>query len=189
MMKKFIPLLIVAAGAAAYVLSKKTKKEEDDEIKIITLENTDGENDADDAENEEAEEDLNTEETDPDEKADEDPEEDAIACIQIRYPYLKKSFIEETLDYTENFSEEYPQGSMVRINHVAKFERVEDLISFVRMAKENDYQVQEAEEENTILAICDCLVQGDSILTDVFKVANQVFNLNGEYFGFRVDKL
>lgn len=171
-MKKLIPILVIAAGAAAYLITKKKKEAEDTEVKIITLE--DDENKA------EAEEQAS-------QAVDEYSAE--VTAINLKFPYLKPKFIDETLQFGASFNEEYPVGTLVRINHVAKFSRVEDLIAFVKVAKENDYVVQEAKEENTILTINECIVASDSILNDVFHVANQVYCLEGEYFGFQIDKL
>lgn len=170
-MKKLIPLLVIAAGAAAYLLNKKKKETEPEEVKMITL----------------------TDEDEPKEEENKITEVAQnysleVAQINIRFPYLKPKFIEETLSYGANFADEYPEGTQVEIHHVAKFHRVEDLIAFVKSCKENDVDVKEAQEENTILAVNHCIVAANTILDDVFNIANQVYCLEGDYFGFRIDK-
>ncbi len=171
-MKKLIPILVVAAGAAAYMIAKKKKSEEDSEVKIITLEEPD-------------------EEDKPKEESSEPAETKNEILNQIlrKFPYLKQSFIEETLEYAKNFDQEYPLGSRIRINHVVKFVRVEELITFVQTVRREDYAVQEAQEENTILAFKEFQVEEGMILNEVFRIADQAGFLDGEYFGFQIDKL
>ena len=162
-MKKFFPLLLVTAAVtgAAYLITKKNKQEKEEEIKVITLEESD----------------------------EEDNDFPFEPVTDLKYPNLSEKFIEDTKNFGANFSTEYPEGTAVRVNHVAKFERVEDLISFVKLARENDYLVQEAEEENTILIISQSIVADGTILDEVLDLANQAYGLSGEYLGFRVDRL
>jgi len=166
-MKKFFPLLIVAAGAvgaAAYLITKKNKEEKQEEIKVITLDEL-------------------SEEECCDIKGVDNPSENS------KFPNLSEKFIDDTKRFGANFSVEYPEGTAVRVNHIVKFERVEDLIGFVKLSRENDYLVQEAEEENTILVISQSIVAEGTIIEEVLELANEAYGSSGEYLGFRVDRL
>ena len=175
-MKKLVPLLIAAAGVAAYLVIKNKKEEDKEEIKIISLDEPESES-GDEAEpdkNEEIAEELQY------------PEESAI--LRMQYPSLPLSFIEEVLEHAEGFNESYPIDSFVKVNHVAKFIRAEEMIEFVKRIQEGNYAFQEAAEENTLLVTRDCAVTEGSLLEEVLRIANLVNELGGEYFGFRIDK-
>ena len=45
--------------------------------------------------------------------------------------------IRDRLDFDQN----YPEGSLITIYHDISFPAVEDLITFVRIIKEHDYQI------------------------------------------------
>ena len=160
---------MIAAGTAAYLITKKKKEEVTEEVKIIKI--LEGEKETNQIKDIAEKYSLE------------------VTELNIKYPYLKPKFINETIEFAQNFSIEYPNGMSIRINHVARFERVEDLIEFVKIVKENDYAIQEAQEENTILASLECTVAGSNITEDVFSIANQVYCLQGEYLGFRIDRL
>lgn len=196
-MKKLFPLIVATAGIAAYLVVKNKKESEENEVKMISLD-LEEEDEAtpilDETSNEpevENEVDVDNQEdesVEPIEKLEEVlPDESEILLLQ--YPFLKQSFIQEVLGYAESFNDEYPLDSSVRINHVAKFARAEEMIEFVKLIQYDNYELQEAADENTLLIIRDCKITEGLLLEEVLRIANLINKLGGEYFGFRIDKL
>lgn len=195
-MKKLFPLIVATAGIAAYLVVKNKKEAEENEVKMISLD-LEEEDDAtpilDDTSNEpEVENEVDIENQEESIESTEELEEvlpDESEILLLQYPFLKQSFIQEVLGYAESFNDEYPLDSSVRINHVAKFARAEEMIEFVKLIQYDNYELQEAADENTLLIIRDCQITEGLLLEEVLRIANLINKLSGEYFGFRIDKL
>lgn len=197
-MKKLFPLIVATAGIAAYLVVKNKKQADDNEIKMISLDLEDENDDTEacgdelfkNVEKDDISKDKNSDQNQTDEpeleKQEALPDESEILLLQ--YPFLKQSFIQEVLGYAESFNEEYPLESNVRINHVAKFARAEEMIEFVKLIQDENYEFQEATEENTLLIIRECQITEGLLLEEVLRIANLINKLGGEYFGFRIDK-
>lgn len=111
---------------------------------------------------------------------------DEVTEFSIQYPYLSKRFIKETLEFSEQFNAEYPIFSNVSIEHIVEFESADDLITFVQLIKTMNYRVSEGEEKHTVVVDREMMVENESILNDVFVVANQAYCFNGDYMKFRI---
>lgn len=195
-MKKLFPLIVATAGIAAYLVLKNKKEAEENEVKMISLdlEEDDTTPIFDETSNEpevKKEADVENQEDEPIELIEELEEAlpDESEILLLQYPFLKQSFIQEVLGYAESFNDEYPLDSSVRINHVVKFARAEEMIEFVKLIQNDNYELQEAAEENTLLIIRDCQITEGLLLEEVLRIANLINKLGGEYFGFRIDKL
>ena len=111
-----------------------------------------------------------------------------VAQYNIRYPYLSSRFIDDTLKFSHQFNAEYPVGTRVAIEHYAHFTAIEDLFVFAQIIRQSGYAVKEGAEDKTLVVIREMFVDNNTILHDVFKVANQVYCLSGEYQKFRITK-
>lgn len=195
-MKKLFPLIVATAGIAAYLVVKNKKEAKENEVKMISLdlEEDDTIPILDETSNEpevEKESDVENQDDESIESIEELEEAlpDESEILLLQYPFLKQSFIQEVLGYAEGFNDEYPLDSLVRINHVAKFARAEEMIEFVKLIQNDNYELQEAADENTLLIIRDCQITEGLLLEEVLRIANLINKLGGEYFGFRIDKL
>ena len=113
---------------------------------------------------------------------------DKVAQYNIRYPYLSSRFINDTLKFSQQFNSEYPQGTRVAIEHHTHFDAVEDLFVFAQIIRQSGYSVREGTEDRSLIVTKEMYVDTNSILHDVFKVANQAYCLSGEYQKFRISK-
>jgi len=111
-----------------------------------------------------------------------------VAQYNIRYPYLSSRFIDDTLKFSHQLNAEYPVGTRVAIEHYAHFTAIEDLFVFAQIIRQSGYAVKEGAEDKTLVVIREMFVDNNTILHDVFKVANQVYCLSGEYQKFRITK-
>ncbi len=84
------------------------------------------------------------------------------------------------------FEQEYPENTLVTMNHKAKFETPEVLKEFTEIAEQNGYAVENLSETSCI-ASRKMFTQAGSILSDIFNMANQVNALGGTYGGYRID--
>ena len=180
MKKGLIFGLLAAAGGAAYLLSKAANKK-DEEKTIITLSSDEEETTPQPQKEEPAE-------TEPEaaseEKAEEEPQYSReVQEINLMYPYLKPAFISACLKEQLDFDQNYPEGSLVTIYHDISFPAVEDLITFVRIIKEHDYQ----DGDQSLTISKDLLVEKGKILSDILNVSNQVDCLNGQYHAYRLE--
>lgn len=195
-MKKLFPLIVATAGIAAYLVVKNKKEAEENEIKMISLdlddENSDSDTCCEQTSSKLEDNDSFSNENQNCEFEKEVLEEalpDESEILMLQYPFLKQAFIQEVLGYSDSFNDDYPLESMVRINHVAKFARAEEMIEFVKLIQNENYEFQEASEENTLLIIRECQITEGLLLEEVLRIANLINKLGGEYFGFRIDKL
>ncbi len=102
------------------------------------------------------------------------------------YPYLGKDFIAEQFSRNSAFNEQYPEDSLVKITHKAKFESEETMKDFVKIGEDNGYTSEILNE--TEASICRKLFTEDgSILSDIYNVANQVSCLKGVYEGYNIE--
>ncbi|MBR5004307.1 MAG: ribonuclease E inhibitor RraB, partial [Erysipelotrichaceae bacterium] len=76
----------------------------------------------------------------------------------------------------------------VAIEHHVRFSEVEDLFVFAQIIRQSGYHVKEGTEDKTLIVVREMFVDNNTILHDVFKVANQVYCLSGEYQKFRITK-
>lgn len=113
---------------------------------------------------------------------------DKVAQYNIRYPYLSSRFIDDTLKFSQQFNAEYPQGTRIVIEHQAHFNASEDLFVFAQIIRQIGYSVRESAENHSLIVMKEMYVDTNTILHDVFKVANQVYCLSGEYQKFRITK-
>ena len=111
-----------------------------------------------------------------------------VAQYNIRFPYLSSRFIDDTLKFSNQFNTEYPLGTRVAIEHHMHFNAVEDLFVFAQIIRQSGYLVKEGAEDKTLIVVREMFVDNNTILHDVFKVANQVYCLSGEYQKFRITK-
>ncbi len=111
-----------------------------------------------------------------------------VAQYNIRYPYLSSRFIDDTLKFSHQFNADYPVGTRVAIEHHAHFDAIEDLFVFAQIIRQSGYAVKEGSEDKTLVVVREMFVDNNTILHDVFKVANQVYCLSGEYQKFRITK-
>jgi hypothetical protein len=176
--------LLAAAGGAAYLLSKAANKKEEEKT-IITLSNDEDESTAQPQEEKPAEAEPETLEEEP---AEEEPQYSReVQEINLMYPYLKPAFISACLKEQLDFDQNYPEGSLITIYHDISFPAVEDLITFVRIIKEHDYQINEADGDQSLTISKDLLVEKGKILSDILNVSNQVCCLNGQYHAYRLE--
>lgn len=177
--------LLAAAGGAAYLLSKAANKKEEEKT-IITLSNDEDESDG----SSRRKRSLLKRSLKPWKKkpAEEEPQYSReVQEINLMYPYLKPAFISACLKEQLDFDQNYPEGSLITIYHDISFPAVEDLITFVRIIKEHDYQINEADGDQSLTISKDLIVEKGKILSDILNVSNQVCCLNGQYHAYRLE--
>ena len=176
MIRRIIGAAIASAaaiGVAALVkimLDSETEdaNEEENEVRFISIKDAD--------EPEEKEIPAKKEKTYPKE----------IEDIAELYPYLNKEFIQEQFSRNAVFNEQYPEDSLVKITHKAKFETPEATQDFIKIGEKNGYTAEVLEEKEA--SICRKLFTEDgSILSDIYNVANQVACLKGVYEGYNIE--
>ena len=173
--------LLAAAGGAAYLLSKAANKKEEEKT-IITLSNDEDEPTVQPQEEKPAEAEPEALEEEP---AEEEPQYSReVQEINLMYPYLKPAFISACLKEQLDFDQNYPEGSLITIYHDISFP---DLITFVRIIKEHDYQINEADGDQSLTISKDLIVEKGKILSDILNVSNQVCCLNGQYHAYRLE--
>lgn len=171
--------LLAAAGGAAYLLSKAANKKEEEKT-IITLSNDEDEPTVQPQEEKPAE-------AEPEALEEEPQYSREVQEINLMYPYLKPAFISACLKEQLDFDQNYPEGSLITIYHDISFPAVEDLITFVRIIKEHDYQINEADGDQSLTISKDLIVEKGKILSDILNVSNQVCCLNGQYHAYRLE--
>lgn len=182
MKKRFVLGLLAAAGAAAYLLNKNRQTE--DEKKIILLKDEEETLPQPDEKTSLSEEKL-AGKSEIQEEAPQYSRE--VQEINLMYPYLKPEFISRCLKELIDLDQNYPSGSLVAVYHDIAFPAVEDLIAFVRIIKEHDYQISEADGDQSLIISKDLIVEQGKILSDILNVSNQVYCLNGTYRNYRVE--
>lgn len=177
--------LLATAAGAAYLLSKAANKKEEEKT-IITLSSDEEEPPVQPMNEDSAE-------TPESEMAQEEPAEEEpqysreVQEINLMYPYLKPAFISASLKEQLDFDQNYPEGSLITIYHDISFPAVEDLITFVRIIKGHDYQINEADGDQSLTISKDLIVEKGKILSDILNVSNQVCCLNGQYHAYRLE--
>ena len=122
------------------------------------------------------------------EPAEEEPQYSReVQEINLMYPYLKPAFILGGLKEQLDFDQKDPEGSLITIYHGISFPAVEALITFARNIKEPDYQINEADGDQSLTISKDLLVEKGKILSDILNVSNQVCCLNGQYHAYRLE--
>ncbi len=186
-----ISAALAAAAFAAYKLineddrkskEKEDTENEDEEVNFIHIQSDDEPEEA--AEKEETAE--KPAEAAAEEKSEAAEENPAIAEIADLYPYLSREFIAVQYGRNPVFEQEYPENTLVTMNHKAKFETPEVLKEFTEIAEQNGYAVENLSETSCI-ASRKMFTQAGSILSDIFNMANQVNALGGTYGGYRID--
>ena len=176
--------LLATAAGDAYLLSKAANKKEEEKT-IITLSNDEDEPTVQPQEEKPAEAEPEALEEEP---AEEEPQYSReVQEINLMYPYLKPAFISACLKEQLDFDQNYPEGSLITIYHDISFPAVEDLITFVRIIKEHDYQINEADGDQSLTISKDLIVEKGKILSDILNVSNQVCCLNGQYHAYRLE--
>lgn len=197
MKKSIIPALLVVGGLAAAYFLKKSKEKNEDKT-LIQIHPDDGVNNSEaeemrtwentqEAARFESEEDILEEHVLEHENEEEQPVySDEVREINLMYPYLKPNFISKVLKDVVKESQSYRPGELVRVSHDISFAIVEDLIAFVRIIKEHDYQISEADGDQSLTINKDILVEDGKVLSDILNVSNQVACLNGTYKGYNI---
>ena len=164
-----------AIGIAAVVklmLDDEFKDENDDEneVRFISI---------DDKEAEESG-------TAPEEPAAEEVYPDEVNEISALYPYLDKGFIAEQFGRNSVFNEQYPEDSLIKITHKAKFENHEVLDDFTKICEDNGYTAEVLNDTEAAVSR-KIFTEDGAILSDIFNVANQVACLKGVYEGYNIE--
>ncbi len=156
----------VAAGIAIRVLTDKKYQEEendDDEIHFIKLTN---------------------EEPEEEEKAEDYPE--AVREICAVYPYLKPSFVQETMAGNASLNEQYEEDTLLHIVHSSEFHDPDAIASYVDIMETAGYEC--SADGNVIRASRKFFTENGAVISDVLNVANQTAALKGTYIGYELNK-
>ncbi|MBQ8068804.1 MAG: hypothetical protein IJ201_10760 [Solobacterium sp.] len=102
------------------------------------------------------------------------------------YPYLAKDFIAEQLGRNEVFNQQYPEDSLIKITHKAKFDSTDTVRDFTKIGEDNGY-FSEMLNENEATISRKIFTEDGSILSDIYNVANQVACLKGIYEGYNIE--
>ena len=181
MLKRIIGAAVASAaaiGIAAVVKLMMDEKpeeendEEENEVRFISIEDADS-----------TEEDAAPEAAP---KAEEPGYSKEVNEIAELYPYLEKSFIAEQLGRNDVFNQKYPEDSLIRITHKAKFENADAMRDFAKIGEDNGY-LSEALNETEATISRKIFTEDGSILSDIYNVANQVACLKGVYEGYNIE--
>ena len=179
MLRRIIGAAVASAaaiGIAAVVKLMMDEKpeeendEEENEVRFISIEDADSTGEA-------AEEAAKAEEPEYSKEVNE---------IAELYPYLEKSFIAEQLGRNDVFNQQYPEDSLIRITHKAKFENTDAMRDFAKIGEDNGY-LSEALNETEATISRKIFTEEGSILSDIYNVANQVACLKGVYEGYNIE--
>ena len=102
------------------------------------------------------------------------------------YPYLAKDFIAEQLGRNDIFNQQYPEDSLIKITHKAKFDSTDTVRDFTKIGEDNGY-FSEMLNENEATISRKIFTEDGSILSDIYNVANQVACLKGIYEGYNIE--
>ncbi|MBR4455024.1 MAG: hypothetical protein IKS32_02225 [Solobacterium sp.] len=171
----------VAVAVKLLLESEDSETEEDDEeseVRFVSIEDGKPEETAvkEDAAKEAA----------PAEKKEEKVYPAEIEEIAGLYPYLEKDFIAEQFARNDVFNQQYPEDSLVRITHKAKFADEETMRGFVKICEDNGYtsEVLSATEAAVSRKL---FTEDGAILSDIYNLANQVACLKGTYGGYNIE--
>ena len=102
------------------------------------------------------------------------------------YPYLEKDFIAEQLGRNEVFNQQYPEDSLIKITHKAKFDSTDTVRDFTKIGEDNGYFSEMLNEHEATISR-KIFTEDGSILSDIYNVANQVACLKGIYEGYNIE--
>jgi len=102
------------------------------------------------------------------------------------YPYLKADFVESIYLKNDELNEKYPEDTLIRIAHKAKFPDQEAMEEFGVILEKNGYLGCEL-GDNTIEVSKKMFTEDVRIISDIYNVANQAACLKGEYLGYEVE--
>ena len=102
------------------------------------------------------------------------------------YPYLKADFVESIYLKNDELNEKYPEDTLIRIAHKAKFPDQETMEEFGVILEKNGYLGREL-GDNTIEVSKKMFTEDVRIISDIYNVANQAACLKGEYLGYEVE--
>ena len=183
MFKRFIGAAVASAaaiGIAAVVkliLDEENKKaeeetEDENEVRFISIDDAGNETEA---ASQEA----------PAEKAEPEYSKEVNEIAEL-YPYLAKDFIAEQLGRNEVFNQQYPEDSLIKITHKAKFDSTDLVRDFTKIGEDNGYFSEMLNEHEATISR-KIFTEDGSILSDIYNVANQVACLKGVYEGYNIE--
>jgi len=183
MFRRFIGAAVASAaaiGIAAVVklmLDEENKKaeeepEDENEVRFISIE--DGAGEPEDAVKEAPAE------------AKEPEYSKEVNEIAELYPYLGKDFIAEQLGRNDVFNQQYPEDSLIKITHKAKFDSTDTVRDFTKIGEDNGYFSEMLNETEATISR-KIFTEDGSILSDIYNVANQVACLKGIYEGYNIE--
>lgn len=183
MFRRFIGAAVASAaaiGIAAVVklmLDEENKKaeeepEDENEVRFISIDDAG-------SEPEKAAEEA------PAEKKDAEYSKEVNEIAEL-YPYLAKDFIAEQLGRNDVFNQQYPEDSLIKITHKAKFDSTDTVRDFTKIGEDNGYFSEMLNESEATISR-KIFTEDGSILSDIYNVANQVACLKGVYEGYNIE--
>lgn len=171
----------VAVAVKLLLESEDSETEEDDEeseVRFVSIEDGKPEETAvkEDAAKEAA----------PAEKKEEKVYPAEIEEIAGLYPYLEKDFIAEQFARNDVFNQQYPEDSLIKITHKAKFDSTDTVRDFTKIGEDNGYFAEMLNEHEATISR-KIFTEDGSILSDIYNVANQVACLKGIYEGYNIE--
>lgn len=194
-MKKrtFVAIALTGSAIAAYLL--KNKKSKNDKIMIPadqidqpidqTINEIENRMNAELEEFKETETESETLESDIEIEGEVDSEVEKLLGF---YPYLKKEKIVKILNQQSEIEEAVKDNEKVEIFHLVSFNRVENLIDFIKLIKDNGYEIKEAEGDHSIVISKEILAKDTLILVDILSVANLSKQYKGDYSGWSIQE-
>ena len=111
---------------------------------------------------------------------------DEVNEIAALYPYLDREFIAEQFGRNSVFNEKYPEDSLIKITHKAKFTTADALADFIKIGEDNGYFAEALNETEATISR-KIFTEDGAILSDIYNVANQVGCLKGVYEGYNIE--
>ena len=102
------------------------------------------------------------------------------------YPYLSHDFVKQLLDKNDYFEENYPEDTLITIEHKAKFSDEEGCQAFSEIMENFGYECHQ--EEGIVSAKKKMFTQSGAIISDVLNVSNQTNALDGKYLEYGIEK-
>lgn len=114
---------------------------------------------------------------------------EAVYQINTLYPYLNPKFINAVFNNFAAFNEEFEIGSACRITHKVQFPDSQNLISFIDIVKDLNYEIAGTDENQNILIVLDFENEESKILSEIYNISNQVNYLDGLYRGYELEHI
>ena len=112
-----------------------------------------------------------------------------LTTYHVRYPELQEDFVEAVYSQKKLLDEEYPLATNVRVYHQVLFMDSDKLQDFVTKMTDAGYDVDFKEDSLIVKLAKNCQVEHNTILDDIYNVADVAAKDAGSYQGYSVEVL